>query len=144
MKYSGRKGWQAGYRDTFCLNHTLAPVIKAGLEKFYEVVFVQEGDNMFKKSVPMSLYPEGFDFNKDELTDEQYAIIRADYKTKVEKMIAAFDLEAIEKFHDELLEQYPINSEESAKYVSDMIQKKDSQILEGRELFAKHLADLWW
>ena len=34
MRYTGRKGWQASYQDTFDLDCTLSPIIYTALVKF--------------------------------------------------------------------------------------------------------------
>lgn len=38
MRYTGRNGWRASYKDTYSLDDTLSPIILAGLERFYSVM----------------------------------------------------------------------------------------------------------
>ena len=39
MKWTGKKGWQASYKDTFSLDYTLSPIILAALKKFREQLY---------------------------------------------------------------------------------------------------------
>ncbi len=80
MKYTGRKGWQASYMDTWSLDATLRPIILAGLLKFREVMDDPEKEDWVG-------YPSDLSREDDEKGEKAYE----EWKRLVDKMIYAFD-----------------------------------------------------
>ena len=87
MRYSGRKGWQANYKDTFSLDYTLSPIILAALKKFRE----QSHKDMFG-------YPSRLntDFSLPDNSDLGPII----WEALIDHMIYAFDMDNEPKAED--------------------------------------------
>ena len=87
MRYSGRKGWQANYKDTFSLDYTLSPIILAALKKFRE----QSHKDMFG-------YPSRLntDFSLPDNSDLGPII----WEGLIDHMIYAFDMDNEPKAED--------------------------------------------
>lgn len=120
MKYTGRTGWVASYKDTFSLDYTLSPIIYAALVKFKE----QSDKAMF--GVPWPIIKDIFGNREDgQYTDEELQTAHDAWITIIDKMIFAF--------HPDVLESAPL----------DDIAYWD-KVNEGHTLFGKYYRNLWW
>ena len=148
MRYSGRKGWVASYRDTWSLDYTLSPIILAALKKFYSL---RDKPHF---GVPSRVM---YDYGLKEDEVDLGAII---WESIIENMIYAFDLDNepdINKYPFKLdMKTAPIegstnrsctitasSEEEYAKFKQDQVEYyklRDN----GLELFGKYFTNLWW
>lgn len=147
MRYSGRKGWQANYKDTFSLDYTLSPIILAALKKFRE----QSHKDMF-------VYPSRLntDFSLPEDSDLGPII----WEGLIDHMIYAFDMDNEPKAEDygytvdlirgEKLDNgctsvsFKVSSEEAKEAYYAAEKEYEDLCRKGRELFAKYYHNLWW
>lgn len=147
MRYSGRKGWQANYKDTFSLDYTLSPIILAALKKFRE----QSHKAMFG-------YPSRLntDFSLPEDSDLEPII----WEGLIDHMIYAFDMDNEPKAEDygytvdlirgEKLDNgctpvsFKVSSEEAKEAYYAAEKEYEDLCRKGRELFAKYYHNLWW
>lgn len=149
MKFTGRKGWQANYKDTFSLDYTLSPIILAGLKKFYE----QKDNDYF--GIPGIIFDT---FNLNQETEHDLAVIIWEYI--LETMIYAFDNTNIPEASDfgysvEMVRgekkengcrevSFKVSSEESKKVYYDAVAEHEKLCELGRMNFAKYFTNLWW
>lgn len=158
--YMNRKGIVFGYKDTFSLDYTLSPIILAALKKFKEVITDPKHADF--AGVPGCIIADMYskDGEYPETTDEEIEAAVKVWHEMIDKMIYAFDLKnepkisdynfklnmnKVEEFEDgsSRVEIHTVNEEEYARYRADEEQyQKAAQ--EGRELFGKYLANLWW
>ncbi len=137
MRYSGRKGWQANYKDTFSLDYTLSPIILAALKKFRE----QSHKDMFG-------YPSRLntDFSLPEDSDLGPII----WEGLIDHMIYAFDMDNEPKAEDygytvDLIRgSFKVSSEEAKEAYYAAEKEYEDLCRKGRELFAKYYHNLWW
>ena len=152
MRMRGKKAL-FNYRDTFSLDSTLASVIKAGLEKFKEVLLERDAKGGCL-GIPCGLedtHSIPFDHDSIEEGFKEWISI-------IDKMIVGFsegpsieDYDFSYDMNDEKVEEggnvsYTLtctNEDERDRYWRDC-EIHRQQRLEGRELFAKHFEDLWW
>ena len=144
MRYTGRKGWQANYKDTFDLDYSLSPIISTALVKFRE----QMDNEWF--DVPSNVIEE-CGYSIGETSEEELQICSDKWKEIIDKMIYSFDksnepdIEDYDfgyNFQDKGLVQ-PSNQSEYDRYREDMElywERKD----QGLELFGKFYTSLWW
>ena len=147
MRYTGRKGWKASYRDTWNLDSALSPIILAGLERFKEVM-----DKDIYSGVPSRLVE-----NHDGPTDEEAKL----WRTIIDKMIYAFDEANAPDCKDYdyklvsgpndgevheggyiLWDMVPTNEDEQERYYRDKHQY-EIDVQEGLDLFGKYYKNLW-
>lgn len=152
MRYTGRKGWQASYRDTWNLDITLSPIILTALKKFKEVMDDTQKNSFF--GVPVALCE-----NPDRCIDEDWE----KWCEIIDKMIYSFDEGNIPNRKDydfDLVEgehhgeehgegefirfhMEPTNEKEWDRYMEDT-ELHAKALQEGRELFGKYFGNLWW
>lgn len=144
MRYTGRKGWQASYEDTFDLDYSLSPIILTALVKFRK----QMDNEWF--GVPSKVIDE-CGYSIGETSEDDLQICSDKWKEIIDKMIYAFDksnepdIEDYDfgyNFQDKGLVQ-PANQSEYDRYREDEKlhwERKD----EGLELFGKFYTSLWW
>ena len=155
MRYSGRKGWQAHYKDAWSVDYTLNPIIYAVLVKFYE----QKDKPMF--GTPSSIYYTLFpDIGMGDTTPEQEEQAQKYWHECIEKMIYAFnpasepdianyDFKYTWEDADSPLRGMRVktvtctNEQERDRYAKDC-KSYEEKAAEGRELFAKYYLNLWW
>lgn len=155
MRYTGRKGWQASYKDTFDFEYSLSPIIHAALVKFRE----QMDDEWF--GVPSKII-DYCGYTIGETSEDELQICSDKWKEIVDKMIYAFDKDSepnIEAYNFEFVRNpdhgertgessskwsmSPDNQSEYDRYREDeklYWERKD----EGLELFGKFYTCLWW
>ena len=147
MRYSGRKGWQVSYKDTFSLDYTLSPIILAALKKFRE-----------------QLYKDYFGFPSRLSTDfqlpEDSDLAPIIWEGLIDHMIYAFDMDNEPKAKDygytvdlirgEKLDNgctpvsFKVSSEEAKEAYYAAEKEYEDLCRKGRELFAKYYHNLWW
>lgn len=143
-----KKGeWKFGYRDTFSLDHTLAPIIKAGLEKFLEVLEKKETEGK-AWGIPSDFCDYDENYNVTAYHTEKWfdALREMIWAFGSDKMYSMKGYDLGRGFWDEredTPEEYKFHKQERERY------KKDSEAYyerqqKGYELFAKHFNDLWW
>jgi len=131
MSVIKRKGkWQFGYRDTFSLDHTLSPIIYAGLSRFHEVL-----EKRNKEGGCLGVPNEYMKDESEWVTDSDVQ----DWLDDIKKMMYAFEnKEPDMKDYNFSLEMVPVpggvakegcsvphtiecdNEEEKARYYADM------------------------
>ena len=147
MKWTGRKGWQANYKDTFSLDYTLSPIILAALKKFRE----QSHKDMF--GYPSRLIT---DFSLPEDSDLAPII----WEGLIDHMIYAFDMDnepkadsygyTVDLIRGEKLDNgctsvsFKVSSEEAKEAYYAAEKEYEDLCRKGRELFAKYYHNLWW
>lgn len=147
MKWTGRKGWQANYKDTFSLDYTLSPIILAVLKKFRE----QSHKDMFG-------YPSRL--NTDFSLPEDSDLAPIIWEGLIDHMIYAFDMDNEPKAEDygytvdlirgEKLDNgctsvsFKVSSEEAKEAYYAAEKEYEDLCRKGRELFAKYYHNLWW
>ena len=147
MKYTGKKGWQASYKDTCSLDYTLSPIILAALKKFRE----QSHKDMF-------WYPSRLnaDFQLPEDSDLGPII----WEGLIDHMIYAFDMDnepkadsygyTVDLIRGEKLDNgctsvsFKVSSEEAKEAYYAAEKEYEDLCRKGRELFAKYYHNLWW
>lgn len=152
MRYTKGK-WVASYRDTFSLDHTLSPIIYAGLQKFHSVLEQRyKEDKCIGIPMPYCSDPEA------PLPDEEVKAWLDDIK----KMMYAFEnKEPDMSLYDFSLEMVPVpggvakegcsvpytiecdNLEEKARYYADC-DEHERLVQEGLDLFSQKYRSLWW
>ncbi len=145
-----KKGrWQASYKDTWSLDHTLSPIIYAGLSKFHDVL---EQKNHEGKCLGV---PNEYMKNEaDWVTDSDVQ----DWLDDIKKMMYAFEnkepdmrdygftLTMVELEETDRGRSYTIetsNEEESARFDRDR-EIHEEKVQEGLDLLAKRWKNLWW
>lgn len=154
MSVIKRKGkWQFGYRDTYSLDHTLSPIIYAGLSRFHEVL-----ERRNKEGGCLGV-PNEYCANPDvDVTDQEVQ----NWLDDIKKMMYAFEnkepdmrdynfsLSMVEVPNGVAKEgcsvPYTIecdNEEEKARYYADM-DVHEAKRQEGLDLFSSKFRSLWW
>lgn len=149
-----KKGkWQASYRDTWSLDHTLSPIIYAGLKSFHDVL---EQKNREGKCLGV---PSEYCANPDvDVTDQEVQ----NWLDDIKKMMYAFEnKEPDMSLYDFKLTMTPVpggvakegmsvpytiecdNLEEKARYYTDC-DEHERLVQEGLNLFSKMYGSLWW
>jgi len=147
--YWKRGGVVFGVKDMWDLDHSLSPIIAAGLKKFKEVVTSEDNCT----GIPGSFLPEW------EHTDEDCEVALKEWYSVLDKMIYAFDSESPEVpdgvFNDLLECLTPVEGTEYSEIKNlvkdqtlyDKYREEDDEhhrrVQEGLDLFAKHYHDLW-
>jgi hypothetical protein len=144
--------WLCGYKDTWCLDHTLSPIILASLLKF-KAVITEEGCD-YRKGLPAAFVtPEttGSDAEWEKQHDVWLACL--------DKMIYAFDPSVEPDFdikfkdgprHKEVdsngLVRYDRVPVDEAAHEQYRAASMDYEIKrqEGLELFGQFYTNLWW
>ena len=147
MRYSGRKGWQANYKDTFSLDYTLSPIILAALKKFRE----QSHKDMFgypsRLNTDFSL-PENSDLGPiiwEGLIDHMIYAFDMDNEPKAEDYGYTVDLIRGEKLDNGCTSvSFKVSSEEAKEAYYAAEKEYEDLCRKGRELFAKYYHNLWW
>ena len=147
MRYSGRKGWQANYKDTFSLDYTLSPIILAALKKFRE----QSHKDMFgypsRLNTDFSL-PENSDLGPiiwEGLIDHMIYAFDMDNEPKAEDYGYTVDLIRGEKLDNGCTPvSFKVSSEEAKEAYYAAEKEYEDLCRKGRELFAKYYHNLWW
>ena len=147
MRYSGRKGWQANYNDTFSLDDTLSPIILAALKKFRE----QSHKDMFgypsRLNTDFSL-PENSDLGPiiwEGLIDHMIYAFDMDNEPKAEDYGYTVDLIRGEKLDNGCTPvSFKVSSEEAKEAYYAAEKEYEDLCRKGRELFAKYYHNLWW
>jgi hypothetical protein len=153
MRHTGRKGWQASYKDTWSLDATLSPIILAGLIKFKQVITSDE------KKHYIGVPSEHVTWEPDTYSEEIWYEALSTWLADIDKMIYAFRniepeyvggwKDGSEHEDDDLETGYrlwhriPCDEEAHAAYLKAKTEHVD-MVKEGRELFAKHYDSLWW
>lgn len=145
--------WVASYRDTFSLDHTLSPIIYAGLSKFHDVLEQRyKEDKCIGIPMPYCSDPEA------SLPDEEVQ----NWLDDIKKMMYAFEnKEPDMSLYDFKLSMVPVpggvakngcsvpytiecdNLEEKARYYADC-DEHERLVQEGLNLFSKMYGSLWW
>ena len=154
MSVIKRKGkWQFGYRDTYSLDHTLSPIIYAGLSKFHEVL-----EKRNKEGGCLGV-PIDYCANPDvDVTDQEVQ----NWLDDIKKMMYAFEnKEPDMRNYNFSLDVVPVpggiakegcsvpytiecdNQEEKARYYADL-DVHEKKVQEGLNLFANKYKSLWW
>ena len=138
MKYTGRKGWVASYKDTWDLDNTLSPIIAAGLSKFLSI----KDKPVF--GVPNKVYVEyGLSEDEDDLACFLWCEILA-------HMLWAFTAEEPDvndyNYHVKLDNHKLVRSgdlTERDRYYNDIKAFHEWRQI-GLDLFSKYYSNLWW
>lgn len=161
MRYTGRKGWEASMKDTWCLKTALSPMIGAAIVKYKEAITSSHkcGKGLSQSWMEFCV-EEGFvvweDKDKVYLSDESFNICFNKYLDMVDECIYAFT----EKEPDILDYDFTFNSisgepdvitfplvctneEEKERYSRDSI-AHNARVQKGSELFGKYLSTFWW
>lgn len=152
-----------GYKDTFSMESTLAPIICAGLKKFKEIANAEPDRKWLPSSVTEELIAQGVIAYQEDycLSEIDWDKAMAHYEYLIDEMIYAFD-ESNEPnisdydFHynmdteeaDSKTGYIPAtitctNKEESDRYTKAMQEYYD-RCDKGREVFSRHFKSLWW
>jgi len=161
MRYTGKNGWKASYRDTWSLDMALSPIILAGLKKFKEVMDDPEKNDWF--GVPVGLAGSHSLGSLEDDDDSEHDKAFEEWQGIIDKMIYAFDPENdpdrkeydykfIPGEHDGEKEEgstcrrwhkVPTNQVEWDRYLTDS-REYEKRKQEGRELLGRYFSDLWW
>lgn len=154
-----KKGkWQASYKDTFSLDHTLSPIIYAGLQKFHDVL---EQKNREGKclGIPNEYMKNEADWGSNvNVTDSDVQ----NWLDDIKKMMYAFENKEPDMgAYDFSLEMVPVpgevakegcsvpytiecdNLEEKARYYADC-DEHERLVQEGLKLTFEKWGNLWW
>lgn len=157
MRMKGKKVYFS-YRDTFCLDSTLSPVILSALKRFKEVVTSPEHSGW--RGVPGKLLLEMFPDLEGHANEEQMAQADARWLEIIDTMIYAFDHKNEPnlkdynfKFHHRVLERSEggasritidhDNETEYKRYKADE-EAYHNKVEEGHRLLGQYLRSLWW
>jgi hypothetical protein len=164
MRYNGRKGWIASYKDTWSLQHSLSPIIGAALVKFKETI-TMEGE--YNKGIPVewmcAKVEEGLVSWAEEdnwsMYEEDENTCFASFIDMLDECIYAFTCEEPDisdyNFHYNSSCEEPdengcipfalecTNKEERDRYGMDMKLHND-KVKRGQELFGLWLNTMWW
>lgn len=145
--------WQASYKDTFSLDHTLSPIIYAGLKRFHDVL------EQKKREGGCLGVPSEYCANPDvDVTDQDVQ----NWLDDIKKMMYAFEnKEPDMSLYDFKLSMVPVpggvakegmsipytiecdNLEEKARYYADC-DEHERLVQEGLNLFSAKFKSLWW
>ena len=137
--------WTASYKDTFSLDHTLSPIIYAGLKRFHSVL-----EQKNREGGCLGVPSEYCAHPDVDVTDQEVQ----DWLDDIKKMMYAFenkepDVEAYDFKMFEVKESgdgYSLgctNLEEKARYYADM-KIHEEKVNDGLGLFGKLYQNLWW
>lgn len=145
--------WTASYRDTFSLDHTLSPIIYAGLQKFHDVL-----EQKNREGRCLGIPNEYMKNEADWVTDSDVQ----DWLDDIKKMMYAFEnKEPDMSLYDFKITMVPVpggvakegcsipytiecdNLEEKARYYADC-DEHERLVQEGLNLFAAKFKSLWW
>lgn len=147
MRYSGRKGWQANYKDTFSLDYTLSPIILAALKKFREQLYKDYFGYPSRLMTDFSL-PEDSDLGPiiwEGLIDHMIYAFDMDNAPKAEDYGYTVDLIRGEKLDNGCTSvSFKVSSEEAKEAYYAAEKEYEDLCRKGRELFAKYYHNLWW
>lgn len=147
MRYSGRKGWQAHYKDTFSLDYTLSPIILAALKKFREQLHKDMFGYPSRLKTDFSL-PEDSDLGPiiwEGLIDHMIYAFDMDNEPKAEDYGYTIDLIRGEKLDNGCTPvSFKVSSEEAKEAYYAAEKEYEDLCRKGRELFAKYYHNLWW
>lgn len=147
MRYSGRKGWQANYKDTFSLDYTLSPIILAALKKFREQLYKDYFGFPSRLSTDFSL-PEDSGLGPiiwEGLIDHMIYAFDMDNEPKAEDYGYTVDLIRGEKLDNGCTSvSFKVSSEEAKEAYYAAEKEYEDLCRKGRELFAKYYHNLWW
>lgn len=147
MRYSGRKGWQANYKDTFSLDYTLSPIILAALKKFREQLHKDMFGYPSRLKTDFSL-PEDSDLGPiiwEGLIDHMIYAFDMDNEPKAEDYGYTVDLIRGEKLDNGCTSvSFKVSSEEAKEAYYAAEKEYEDLCRKGRELFAKYYHNLWW
>lgn len=152
MRYTGKCGWKASYKDTWSLDSVLDPIITAALIKFKEVITSKERGPW--AGLPSAYVTWEGDREDDTVFDRQLSVWHND----IDKMIYAFSAE--EPDYTGGWEAGPNHGDvDSRGYRRHNMLPKDQKaydgvrkaekihheaVVKGRALFAEHYNSLWW
>ena len=155
MRYTKGK-WTASYRDTWSLEHTLSPIIHAGLKKFHDVL-EQKNREGGCIGVPAAYcsHPDidatGQDVQNwlDDIKKMMYAFENKEpdmslYNFKL--TMVPVECEVAKSYEGKFGKSYTIecdNLEEKARYYADC-DEHERLVQEGLDLFSKMYSSLWW
>lgn len=147
MRFKGKKPI-ASYKDTWCVDNTLRPIIAEALRKFLEVKNNPKHSDYF--GVP------GNAFSK-ELESQDIEVRSKEWDKILHKMYWAFSTpEPDMEDYDFTIELVPANASEDSRFRTkvtnqeeyDRFEKDETEYWtkrqEGYELFGKYLHNIWW
>lgn len=160
MRYTKGK-WKASFKDTFSLEHSLSPIIGAGLVRFKEEI-TKEGD--YRKGLPLTWMQEKvdeglFSYEGDErncqLSEDDWEECHELYLEMLDECIYAFTVDEPDigkydfTFHrgfGDGLTHLPLNCTNQEEYERYSKDTKDHQekCQKGYELFGKWFSTMWW
>ena len=147
MKYTGKKGWQASYKDTFSLDYTLSPIILAALKKFREQSYKDTFGYPSRLNADFQL-PEDSDLAPiiwEGLIDHMIYAFDMDNEPKAEDYGYTVDLIRGEKLDNGCTPvSFKVSSEEAKEAYYAAEKEYEDLCRKGRELFAKYYHNLWW
>jgi len=152
MRYS-KSSWTASYRDTWSLDHTLSPIIYAGLKKFHDVL-----EQKNREGKCLGVPNEYCSDCETGPTDQEVQ----DWLDDIKKMMYAFEnKEPDMRAYDFSLEMVPVpggvakegmsipytientNQAETDRYRADC-KSHELRVQEGLDLFSLRFKNLWW
>lgn len=149
MHYTGRKGWQASYKDTWSLPHVLSPIIAAGVRKYIDVI----KEKGYSGIPSMDPYFGEVDEESHEYKDWEAALEK--WFETLETIFYAFDNHEDPDIPKGLYDKWP--TEDGEFDLSDLhtkpellddynksVEEWDKKRQEGIALFAKYFDSLWW
>lgn len=155
MRYTGKKGWVASYKDTWSVQHAMDPMIVAIMKKFIEVMEGNKGDYF---GVPCcDLEVDKYDDNEDNFDArlaEWEGIIREIYAgmTAVDPSDNYdeydFNVDLGNEPYDEEYGGYPVkftitNQDEYDRF-NAATKAYEERLAASRALFFKYYSNLWW
>ena len=152
MRYSKGR-WTASYKDTFSLDHTLSPIIYAGLSRFHDVLEQKHREGKCLGVPSEYCANPGVDVTDSDVQD---------WLDDIKKMMYAFEnKEPDMRDYDFKLSMIPVpggvakegmsvpytiecdNLEEKARYYADC-DEHERLVQEGLNLFGLRYGSLWW
>lgn len=147
MKYTGKQGWQASYKDTFSLDYTLSPIILAALKKFREQSYKDYFGSPSRLNTDFQL-PEDSDLGPiiwEGLIDHMIYAFDMDNEPKADSYGYTVDLIRGEKLDNGCTSvTFKVSSEEAKEAYYAAEKEHEDLCRKGRELFAKYYHNLWW
>lgn len=152
MRYVKGK-WAASYRDTYSLDHTLSPIIYAGLQKFHDVL-----EQKNREGKCLGIPNEYMKNEADWVTDSDVQ----DWLDDINKMMYAFENKEPDiRDYDFHMNMTPVeggvarkgcsipytidstNQAETDRYHEDC-KEHEVKVQEGLKLFSAKFKSLWW
>ena len=147
MRWTGRKGWQAKYKDTFSLDYTLSPIILAALKKFREQSYKAYFGFPSRLNSDY-LLPEDSDLGPiiwDSILDHMIYAFDMDNEPKAEDFGYTVDLIRGDKLDNGCTSvTFKVSSEEAKEAYYLAMKEYEDLCKRGRELFAEYYHNLWW